>query len=178
MTLTYPYVDDSLIESQFGYIMALSFFDLDNESSSNGDKLFAKDFLAKNPKEIGKQFPIKELKFAKSGKGYMVHTDYFIIWLWKRSSVTQHLLEALTQYTQTGKGYALFAVLDKNAKDGYQLAIDPEIECSWYDMGNESYSLNIPSSTVTSGNPFLPAVYPLPTEEAPVPQRKGGGRQQ
>jgi hypothetical protein len=144
--------------------MALSFFEEVESSNGSGERLFVKEFLEENKRENGKQFSIKELKLVKSGKGYILETDYFMVWLWKKQSLTQHLLEALKLYTTTGKGYALFAVLDAKSKDGYRLAIDPEIEAFWYDLGNGCFSLQSPSSTSSPDhNPFIPTTYPLPT---------------
>jgi hypothetical protein len=153
--------------------MALSFFEEVDNSNGNGERLFVKEFLEANKKENGKQFFIKELKLVKSGKGYILETDYFMVWLWKKQSITQHLLEALKLYTTEGKGYALFVVLDNKSKDGYRLAIDPEIEATWYDLGKDCFSVEAPSSTNTlNQNPFLPATYPLATRDT---SEKGGG---
>jgi hypothetical protein len=153
--------------------MALSFFEEIERDNGNGERLFVKEFLEANKRENGKQFPIKELKLVKSGKGYILETDYFMVWLWKKQSITQHLLEALKLYTTTGKGYALFAVLDAKSKDGYKLAVDPEIEAFWYDLGNDCFSLQSPSSISSPDhNPFIPTTYPLPIRDA---SEKAGG---
>lgn len=148
--------------------MALTFFEEIESTSGTGDKLFCNEFLTANPRENGKQFPVHNIRLVKSGKGYMLETDYFFCWVWKKSKIAGYLIEAIELYISSGKGYTLFAVADKTTKDGYRLAIDPEMESYWYELGNGSYSTQKPSCTETStGNPFLPvALSPsIPTGE-------------
>lgn len=161
--------------------MARLFFEEDTNSSP-GEKLFATEYLAKNKKELGKHFTIQEITLAKSNKGYMLHTDYFVCWLWKNSKLTKMLLEALREYVETGKGYYLFVELTNANKDCFSIGMDSEISSKWYDMGNDCYSSTPRSTSSTeSENPFLPhALSPLmetiqvepPLETIPLRTRK------
>lgn len=148
--------------------MPKTFF-LDSESNGDGDKLFAAEYLAANKKEIDRDFTVTEIVLARSGKGYMVHTEYFICWLWKKSKLTTMLMEALKVYVSTSKGFHLFVTLTNKNKDCYQIGVDTDVECRWYELGNGSYSLTpLTSSSGVNENPFLPtALYPPIGEEEP-----------
>jgi len=136
--------------------MPKSFF-VENELSGDGDKLFASEFLAGNKKELGKHFTITDIVAARSGKGYMVHTEYFICWLWKKSKLTGMLLEALKEYSNTSHGYYLFAELTNANKDCFSIGVDTDVPTRWYDLGNGSYSTTQGTiSSTTDTNPFLP----------------------
>lgn len=158
--------------------MPKTFFE-DSSSNGDGDKLFATEYLAANKKELDKEFTVTEIMLARSGKGYMVHTEYFICWLWKKSKLTGMLIEALKVYASTSKGSHLFVQLTNKNKDCFVIGANTDVECRWYDLGNGSYSLtpsNI-SSTETE-NPFLPhASYPpidleeSQTTDEPIPLR-------
>lgn len=141
--------------------MPKSFF-LDSESNGDGDKLFATEYLAANKKELGRDFTVTEIILARSGKGFMVHTEYFICWLWKKSKLTGMLMEALKVYASTSKGFHLFVTLTNENKDCFKIGVDTDVECRWYELGNGSYSLTPSTSSSTEGeNPFLPhALFP------------------
>ena len=150
--------------------MPKSFF-IDSESNGDGDKLFATEYLAANKKELNREFTVQEIVAARSGKGYMVHTEYFICWIWKKAKLTSMLMDALKQYSSTSHGYHLFVTLTNENKDCFKLGVDTDITARWYDMGNGSYSLTQPDvRSMESGNPFLPtALYPpIGEEETPV----------
>lgn len=148
--------------------MSKSFFD-DDSSNNAGEKLFATEYLAANKKEMGREFTVNEIVLARSGKGYMVHTEHFVCWLWKKSKLTQMLLEALNAYVSTSHGYHLFVMLTNENKDCFKIGCNTELETRWYDLGNGSYSLTpLNSSSTETGNPFLPhALSPL-MEETPT----------
>lgn len=147
--------------------MPKSFFE-DSSFNGDGDKLFATEFLAANKKELDKEFSITEIVLARSGKGYMVHTEYFICWLWKKSKLTGMLIEALKAYTESSRGCHLFVQLTNKNKDCFVIGANTDIECRWYELGNGSYSLN-PSITLSTveENPFLPHAlsHPIGEEE-------------
>lgn len=142
--------------------MALQFFEKSDGNST--DLEFANDFLKANPRENGKQFVVREIIRVQSGKGFMLRTDYFNCWLWKKSEIAKQLMEALEVYVSSSQGYSLFAVLDNSIKDGFKLAVDTDYTVRWYSMGNGSYSLTQSNITsMESGNPFLPlAPSPIP----------------
>jgi hypothetical protein len=161
--------------------MSKSFFD-DDSSNNAGEKLFATEYLAANKKELNREFTVQEIVLARSGKGYMVHTEYFVCWLWKKAKLTQMLLEALKAYSSTSHGYHLFVLLTNENKDCFKIGCNTELETRWYDLGNGSYSLTpLNSSSTEGGNPFLPhALSPLmeegetqtPEDVLPIRSRK------
>lgn len=159
--------------------MTLKFFDA--ESPTSGDLPFASDYLKENPKYNGEQYEVTEVVLAQSNKGYMVKTDSFILWLWKKQKLTTQLIEALKFYTEQQDGYKLVAVLDKTAKSMARLAIDFEEERTWFAVGNESYStqeLGFTKETSNTANPFLPAPQDpsLGALTATTPKKERGGR--
>lgn len=141
--------------------MPTTFFQ-ESESSGDGDKLFATEYLAANKKELGKHFSVTEVIAARSGKGYMVHTEYFICWLWKKSKLAQQFIEALKVYSSTSQGFHLFVELTNKNRDCFLIGVNTDIETRWYEVGNGSYSLTpLISSSTGEENPFLPhALYP------------------
>lgn len=153
--------------------MAIQFFE---EAYSHGIDLdFAKDYLSNFPKENGASYNVSEIVLAASGKGYMIKTDRFICWLWKKQSTAKMLIEALEKYVEEGYGYMVVAVLDKDAKDGYKLGIDPEQPCNWFGKGKKFTVIEDTfSSQETTQNPFfIPrALYPPTTVPATQTGRK------
>lgn len=150
--------------------MPKTFFE-DSSSNGDGDKLFATEYLAANKKELDKEFTVTEIMLARSGKGYMVHTEYFICWLWKKQKLTGMLIDALKIYASTSKGSHLFVQLTNKNKDCFVIGANTDVECRWYDLGNGSFSLT-PSNTSSTeeGNPFLPhALYPPIDLEEEIP---------
>lgn len=141
--------------------MPKTFFE-DSSSVLDGDKLFATEYLAANKRDLDKEFTVTEIILAKSGKGYMVHTEYFICWLWKKSKLTGMLIDALKVYVSTSKGSHLFVQLTNKNKDCFVIGANTDLECRWYEVGNDSYSLMpLDISSTESENPFLPhALYP------------------
>lgn len=137
--------------------MTLTFFEA-KEDSGNGELLFLNDWLKENPKPKNKEFEVTEVKAVKSGKGYLVITNDFQVFLWKKSKVTQMLLQAFDVWinTEPDTGFKLLVVLNPKLKDGYQLAVDKEIKVTWFTMGN-GFTTTVENaySEETDLNPFL-----------------------
>lgn len=151
--------------------MTIQFFDESPESS--GDLDFAADFLKANPNQHGKAFPITECLLARSGKGYMLKTDKFICWIWKKEKTTQLLLQALEVYVRDTYGYSIVAVLDKGAKNGFKLGLDPDSPCMWYGSGKKyTTTEDIPTLGMDNGNPFL--LQPAPSTPTMPPATQNG----
>lgn len=143
--------------------MAINWLNEEQETEST-DLDFAADYLKANPKEDKKTFEISELQAARSGKGYILRTDKFLIWLWKKQKEASQILEALTFYCDKGKGYALVCQLDKKAKNGFRLGVDTEKPVTWYEtVKGKKYATTqdilLPSEVESSGNPFI---HPVP----------------
>lgn len=135
--------------------MALTFFD----SQESGNSLpFLNEYLEQNPKTKG-QYIVETISLVRSHKGYLCDTPSFRVFLWKNSSLTKTLLEALDHYINSGVGYEIYVVIDKKAKEGYRLAADLERETTWFGSGN-GYSIRQELSDSAKAslqqNPFLP----------------------
>lgn len=137
--------------------MALTFFE-DKEDSGTGSLGFLNEWLEENPKNKQKEFDIVEIKAVKSGKGYLLSTDKFMIFLWKKSKLVTQLIEAFNVWVnlEPDTGFRLVCVLNPKTKDGYQIAADKETKVTWFTMGN-GYTQTEESaySEETDLNPFL-----------------------
>lgn len=137
--------------------MALSFFE-EPEDTGSGSLDFLNDWLEANPKNKEKQFPVVEIKLAKSKKGYIVSTDKFMVFLWKKSKVATMLVQAMDVWInmEPDTGYELLVVLDPKTKDGYKLGVDKEKKVTWFQMGNGYTTLESNAHCQESDlNPFL-----------------------
>lgn len=140
-------------------LMALTFFE-PKKSTGSGDTPFLNDWLADNPKNKEKQFLVREIIKAQSGKGYRIVCDNFQGFIWSNAKMTKLLIEALEIWiNEQEHGYALFLVLEKPNKPDFTLACDKEIPVSWFTAKNgftttESDATSL-EGTLTDGNPFL-----------------------
>jgi hypothetical protein len=137
--------------------MALSFFE-EPEDNGSGSLDFLNDWLEANPKNKEKQFPIVEIKLAKSKKGYIVSTEKFMVFLWKKSKVATMLVQAMDVWInlEPGSGFEMLVVLDSKTKDGYKLGVDKEKHVTWFQMGNGFTTLESNAHSQESDlNPFL-----------------------
>lgn len=137
--------------------MALKFFDDDAQSSGNGQLSFLPDWLEENPKNKTTTFLVTEIKRVQSGKGYMVITDKFAVFLWKNSKIAKFLVDALAHWVEyPDTGYELYVVLKKPDKPDYQLASDTERPTTWFTSKNGFTTVEPDASSVGENqNPFL-----------------------
>jgi hypothetical protein len=137
--------------------MALTFFE-SKEDNGSGELEFFSEWLEKNPKPKNKEFEVIECKASKSGKGYMLVTNDFQIWLWKKQKLAQQLLEAFDVWVnkEPDTGFKLVVVLDPKAKDKYRVGVDKETKVTWFQMGNGYTQWEQSAySEETDLNPFL-----------------------
>lgn len=140
----------------------IQFFEAESNSA---DTPFLSDLLKEpNGKSlIGKTFIVNEVLAVSSGKGYLLRTDTFITFIWKKQKVTTQLLEALNFYFEQGTGYTLCAVVDPKIKCGCQLGVDFATTSYWQKKGENFYNstnaLELETKLVTE-NPFLPPTFP------------------
>jgi len=137
--------------------MALTFFEA-KEDNGNGELLFLNEWLENNPKPKTKEYEVTEVKAVKSGKGYLVLTNDFQVFLWKKSKVTQMLLQAFDVWIniEPDSGFKLLIVLDSKSKDGYKMAVDKDVKVTWFTMGNGfTTTADNAYSEETDLNPFL-----------------------
>jgi hypothetical protein len=137
--------------------MALTFFE-SLEDNGTGELEFFNEWVKANPKPKSKEFVVTEIKAAKSGKGYMLVTTDFQIWLWKKQKLAVMLLQALDVWVnkEPDTGFNLIVVLDPKGKDGYKVAVDKEQKVTWFTMGNGFTTLEQSAySEETDLNPFL-----------------------
>lgn len=140
--------------------MALSFFEDDTTDDSLSGLDFYGDWIKDDTtKKLKGNKPVEVIQIikAKSGKGYLVSTSLFNVWLWKNSKITKQLVEALSVYVKQG-GHKLFVVPISAKQDGYKLACDKSLSQLWYSDGKKYTQSEIPDEIdgdVTDGNPFL-----------------------
>lgn len=136
--------------------MKLQFFD---STPSNQNLPFLEEWINQNPKNKTKVFPILEVIRAKSGKGYMLKTEQFIIFVFMNSKLRKDLIEALKVYASRPEGgYALVVHLPVPTKADYQIAVDKDDCITWYEAKND-YTTSEESASLLlkpeAENPFL-----------------------
>lgn len=135
-------------------MMGIQFFDV--PETGTGELVFATEYLTNHPKEQGKVFRVKEVRLAQSNKGYMLYTDAFIGWLFKRNPIAVMLVQALEVYVRDTYGYAIVIELDKGADKSIKVGVDASEPCMWYGTGKKfTLTPDIPTFDPTTGNPFL-----------------------
>lgn len=118
----------------------LSFF----SDKSNSTRLpFYDEWRKEQSFKETKYYVVTEITQVKSGKGYMLYTTNFSIFLWGNASFTKSLLEALQAYlTRPEEGYELIVVVDKDKKKPYQIAANKDKTITWfYSKKLEQYSI-------------------------------------
>ena len=117
----------------------IQFFETETNSS---DTPFLSDLLkeANGKSLIGKTFVVNEVLAVSSGKGYLIRTDEFITFIWKKQKVTIQLIEALNFYFEQGTGYTLCAVVDPKVKSGCQLGVDFDTTSYWQKKEERFYN--------------------------------------
>lgn len=149
----------------------IDFFDTESPSI---DLDFATDYLKANPKRDQDIFHIHSIKLAKSGKGYMLYTNEFMCWLFKKEKTATQLIEALEYYVKVGGGFQLVVKLDKKAKNNVVYGIDKDIPCSYFPLGKGFSCLEEDSETPLSNmNPFLVTLPSTPLIPVPAPYLDG-----
>lgn len=149
----------------------IDFFD---SEASSVDLEFAADYLAAHPKENGTVHDIHTVKLAKSGKGYMLYTQEFLCWLFKKEKTATQLIEALEYYVKVGGGFQLVVQLDKKAKSSVKYGVDRDRSATYFPLG-KGFSVYEEESENPSENPFLIPL-PLPSllpVESPNGQPQG-----
>lgn len=134
--------------------MPIQFFN--TESGTAGECPFINEYLEKNKVKGNPIFDVDDVTLATSGKGYMLRTQAFQVWLWKNSSVAKQLVEALDIWVAKGIGYNLIIQIDSKAKDGYLIGTDKDKQVTWFNVGKKYSTSELSVSTPTGdGNPFL-----------------------
>lgn len=133
--------------------MSLRFFE---ESISTGSLPFVSEYLEKYPKTNGTILKVLSFTLVSSGKGYLIETDVCQGFMWKNSGLAKQVLEALSYYVQEQTGYQFYLKLDKDNKNKFSLAIEPEELVTWFGT-EKKYGLQQSSSdlVVEQSNPYL-----------------------
>ncbi len=137
--------------------MAINFFE-DTSTKVFVDKPFVEEF-SKNTTELKEFYEIESIRKTRKQNGYLLETDSFIIFLYNKSKVLQHLLEALNVYVTSGHGFKILCVVLRN-DPYYQLGVDPDKPTNWsltqgkYHVG-EIHTFGLDPSQEDL-NPFLP----------------------
>lgn len=134
--------------------MKLSFFDDVAEKQSLD---FLDDWILENPKNKQTEFRVNVIQKAKSGKGYCLKTDCFMVFLFKNSKLCKQIIEAMQAYVSRAEGgFPLYVVLNKPNKKDYKLAVDRDAAITWLEVGNDyTVSEEYATSKAPESNPFL-----------------------
>lgn len=143
--------------------MPLSFFEKEKKTQSLS---WLSEWIEENPKGKDKPFRVEEFVQVQSGKGLLVKTENFAVFVFKKTKLYNLLLEALEEYV-ADEGFCIFCV-PSDLKGEFQLATDFDQPCSWYNMGNGFTTTESQYSSMgVTGNPFKkprPANYSLSSE--------------
>jgi len=79
--------------------------------------------------------PVVELKRVVSGKGYIIICQNFDCFIWNNDKALQHLLVAVSAWSDTGTGKVLEVHKDTSEKRGYvikpAMSKNKPVQCSW-----------------------------------------------
>lgn len=132
----------------------LVFFD---EIPSEPDLEFLDVKMVAKNKWDKKTFQVTEIVAVKSGKGYLLKTSHFQVFIWKNSTVAKFLVEALLHWVKEGNGKALYVQCINSKNECFRIASSKGEECIWYSNGKKysiSPLLDIPEESETV-NPFM-----------------------
>ena len=135
--------------------MKLQFFDEINESN---DIEFINDWMEANPKIKNKNYRVDIFQKVRSGKGYLLKTEEFMLFLFKNSSMCKHIITALETYVKNSEGgYPIYCHVANASKKQYALAADKDERVTYFNTGN-GYTVSkeyADSLNTTATNPFL-----------------------
>jgi len=140
----------------------LTFFE--PEEPRRISKPFVETYVEENPLEDGDEYEVKTVSRAKTGTGYKVETDEFVVFLRKDTQVLTYLLEALSIWVNEPGSPSLIVVLQKN-RPYYRLAVNNDALRDWT-VYEGKYTV-VDKSTEGSrmaGNPFLNARHSPPSQ--------------
>lgn len=141
------------------------------EQSQSADIPFLSDLLKtkEGQKLDGQVFDVESIIYASSGKGYLVKTSAFSVFIWKNQKTTQQMLEALNLYWEQGNGFVFVVQVALKVKDKHRIGVDFERTSYWQKKGDSfistsSLTEDIPLMEPT--NPFLPPNFPTTQSRA------------
>lgn len=138
------------------WFMSISFFEQSNNASASRIP-FVEDYVEKNPSPW-QLIPVIDVRRTKKRTGYMVNTKDYSIFLFEGSQILNYLLEALSQWIQSGHGYAIVAQPLEH-DPFYQLGVDKDKPVQWaYAQGKYTWQHLTGSGLEAppTPNPFLP----------------------
>lgn len=127
----------------------VSFSD-DSSEGTGSNRPFLEEYL----EETVVKFPlislVEEVYLSKSGKGYVVRSEEFSIFLWKNNKLSKMLIEALKHYISQGEGNTLAIRVNglkenkktKETTPDYELIANKNKIIPWYmDNAGKKYSV-------------------------------------
>ena len=124
---------------------------------------FLDEYIETNHPKLPILSEVQEVIFVKSGKGYLIVTELFSVFVWKRSKLATTLIEALTIYLDRGRGYVLAVIcdaVDNNNKPSFYIAANKDIEEITYYLSDDGkkYSVLPISNTEKYVNDINPLI--------------------
>jgi hypothetical protein len=137
--------------------MTINFFD-NQETKVYIEKPFVEEYAKDNALDVS-EYPVTGIKKTRKGNGYLIETDSFLIFLFNRNKVLEHLLEAMSVYIKTGHGYQIIVVLQPN-DPYYKIGVDTNKPTNWLLSGGKYFPVDLTGSSLDQQdsdiNPFLP----------------------
>lgn len=143
-----------------------------DDSYTTGSKPFFNEWIGKNPDKEGAVYSVTKIVASKKGNGYLVHTDDFILFLWKNNEVTRMLIEAVMYYSEVGVGPRFVACIRNSS---YALGIDEDNE-SFFTSHGGTWSISLlpeeEDTTPSPPNPFMAKGDGIPQMNTHHPKKK------
>ena len=136
------------------------------DESSSVFKPFVEKFVEQNPSEIGEVYEIVSVERARSGSGYKLETEKFVVFLRSNSKLLGYLLEALQVWCKTPGSPSLVVELT-GERPHYKMAANTVARRSWSESSGKYIVVeNSTGGSQRGGNPFLQPSTPPPVPHA------------
>lgn len=104
------------------------------------------------------------IKPVQSGKGWIMKTETYDVFVWKTDPLINHVLEAVTTWSNEGGGKALQVKPNKAKKRGFEIDVVPAPKGSdldyepadWYHLSGDEFTITEPDAfELADTNPLL-----------------------
>jgi hypothetical protein len=137
--------------------MSINFFD-NQDTKVYKERPFVEEYAKDNPLDIT-EYSVTAIRRTKKGNGYLIETEAFLIFLFNRSKVLEHLLAAMSVYIKTGHGYKILVVVSPS-DPYYKIGVDTNKPTNWLLAGGKYFPVDLTGTTLdqldSDQNPFLP----------------------
>jgi hypothetical protein len=128
----------------------------------------------------GQTFLVDSVLTVKSGKGYILTTQFFSIFIWKNSRTTDYLLTSLLTKVEDEQPLGIAIQINPRAKDNYALCLDFEEGYYW---ANDIFAIRAIGTQIGKAGDSSPYTLYHPTdpsnsrkEKTPEKSHRGSGR--